>query len=607
MRFRSFILLFPAFLAPVFLFAQVSFSTITDELSVHLNGILQVQFIVENASKIEQFQPPEFSDFKVLQGPMETSGMSLVNAQLTQYKALTYVLQPLRKGRLTIPGATALINGKKMHSNRVVVEVGDADHSPSNPYPRNPGIADLQESAEEDFLLGENENANEKIKNNLFVKLDLDKTAAFIGEPIVATYKLYTRLRSESRVSKRPSMNGFSVYDMLEPEGTAPSVEKLNGKAYMVHIIRKTQLFPLQEGDITLEPVELENTVRFLRTGDKARGPAAKSSIEKMFEDLMAEPSGEWEDHRVTLSSEPKKISIKALPPGAPVSFNGAVGKFTIHGKLNEPQVEAGENATYVLTVEGSGNLPLINAPAWQLPEKIEQFDPVITEDINKLVAPMHGSKTFTYTFTASEAADYDLPPIEFSYFDPITKTYKTIGTDPQKLKVTPGNNRKHNTPPPSGQTIKKGSSNKLLWPVFILLSVMAAVILWILFRNMRNQTKPTPVNIEMPQIPVRKDPLAAAKAAAEKEDSSTFYKAVDLALWAVTAEKLRLPGSAQQKPAALLGLAKMGLSTDDLRQLEQCWNECEWALYVPAIENRVNESLLQKAEDLIMSIEALS
>jgi len=608
LNFRPFILSLLFICSPILLLAQASFTTIADELTIRLNGIVQVQYVVENAGRIESFQPPVFRDFRVMQGPMETSGMSMVNNQLSEYKALTYVLQPLHKGRLTVPGATAVINGKTMVSNKVIIEVGEASAQPYNPYPRNPGISALRESAEEDFLLGEQENANDKIKHNLLVKLDLNKTTAYIGESIVATYKLYTRLRSESRVSKRPSMNGFSVYDMPDAYGGGPVVEKINGKHFMMHIIRKSQLIPLQEGSFVLEPVELENNIRFLRSNNKTSAPASKSPLEKMFDDLLSAPAGEWEDHKVTLSSEPRQVEIKALPDGAPVSFNGAVGKFSITGRLLDSTVSVGENASYELKVEGSGNMPLLNAPEWKLPVGFNIFEPSVSEEINKMAAPMEGSKVFTYTFTMGKEGVYTLPPLEFCYFDPVGKSYQLLQTGAKTLTVVPASGRKANIEIPTAVVGAEPRENTRIW-LFggVLLMLLMVISGFVFLRKKKQQIAAIAPVVTADPVPVLPpDPLAAAKQAAEQNMPHAFYKAVAAGLWSVIAEKTGLPVSAQQKEMAITLLAIKGLPGDNLQLLKECWSQCEWALYVPAGDNSVNPTLLVQAIQLVRDIEQL-
>ena len=66
----------------------------------------------------------------------------------------------------------------------------------------------------DDYILRKGENVAEKIKKNLFIKIDVNKKSCYVGEPIVATYKLYTRLKSESNIIKTPSFNGFSVSEL---------------------------------------------------------------------------------------------------------------------------------------------------------------------------------------------------------------------------------------------------------------------------------------------------------------------------------------------------------------------------------------------------------
>jgi hypothetical protein len=575
-------------------------------LTIPLNGLLQVQYIVENANKIENFEAPAFNDFRIMSGPSESSGMSIVNNKVTQYKALLYILKPLHKGRLVVPGATAMVDGKKMQSNKVIIEVGNPTASPQNVSPF-PGIPSYREVPEEDFILEENESAEEKIKQNLFVKLELDKTTAYIGEPIVATYKLYTRLRSESRVTKRPSMNGFSVYDMIEPDGAGPYPEKLNGKSYMVHIIRKTQLFPLQEGSFELEPVELDNSIRFLRRGNDDDVTQGQSPLDKMFDDLLPEASGKWEDHRVTLSSQSQIVTIKPLPEGAPASFNGAVGKFILKGNLKDSTVSAGDNAVYELTIEGSGNLPLVNAPQWQLADTFEQFDPAVSEDINKMVSPMQGTKKIIYTFTPSVAGNYQLPSIEFSYFDPSTSQYKILETGKPVLYVTPSDKRSRPVPLSGNSPGNEKNNMNRIW--ISGLAIFLAAWLVVLIRNRKSKQKPIeipPVKTIEPVPDIPPDPLEKVKTAANLQHATAYYRALELALWKVIAEKLQIPGSAQQKPQALQMLLKRGMPSEDIRLLEQCLNECEWALYVPAGESNIDYTLLEKAGQLINTINGL-
>ncbi|HEV2478796.1 MAG TPA: BatD family protein [Puia sp.] len=442
---------------------QVKFTTNVSSQDVGKSDYLQVEFVVENAKQIDDMNPPDFAGFRVVQGPIQSSGMSIVNGNMSQYKALSFVLEPIKTGKFTIGGAAATVDGKHMQSNPVVVTVhpggsgtansnsqpqsqspfggnpfgGNPFLQPNMPDPFGPDAGDV----DRDYVLKPGENPKDKIKKGLFVKVQVDKNSCYVGEPIVATYKLYTRVSSESRITKQPSLNGFSVYDMIDPSQDAVSVEKLNGKNYTVHIIRKAQLIPLQAGTIDLDPVEVDNTVHFVKSaGHSGGGPHTGNSIRDLL-DAMADESGYGPevDEKVTLDTKPVPITVKPLPDaGKPAAYNGAVGNFSVEASLDHKTVAADDEATLHLVVKGKGNLPVITAPAVNWPSGFQAFDPRAKDDFNKTVAPMAGSKSFDYVFTPGTAGHYTIPQIDFPYFDPATQTYKTAETQPMDIQVTP-------------------------------------------------------------------------------------------------------------------------------------------------------------------------
>ena len=335
--------LLPALLAS----GQVKFTTVVNSRDLGQRDYLQVQYVVENAQQIEQFDPPaEFPGFTILEGPIQSSGMSVINGNMSQYKGISFVLQPARTGKFTLSGATAVVNGQNMHSNNVTVVVhpgggsaaGPSGGSPFSGFPGNPMAQPFgpdpfgppgPEAVDRDDVLRPGENVNEKIRKDLFVKVQVDRNSCYVGEPIVATYKLYSRLNAESRVTKRPSLNGFSVYDMVDPSTDEVSVERLNGKAFTVHTIRKTQLIPLQAGDINLDPVEVENTVHFVKGG--ARQQAIRHSGNRL-QDLLDQLSGEGNfgpevDENITLDTKPLTISVKPLPEAFPSKLRWQTGQ----------------------------------------------------------------------------------------------------------------------------------------------------------------------------------------------------------------------------------------------------------------------------------------
>src|ERR1700761_5047495 len=123
---------------------QVKFTTVVSSQDVGKSDYLQVEFVVENARQIDDLNPPEFPGFHIAQGPIQSSGMSIVNGNMSQYKALSFVLQPTRTGTFTIGGASATVDGRHMRSNAITITVkpggGNSSGNAAGPRSGNPFV-----------------------------------------------------------------------------------------------------------------------------------------------------------------------------------------------------------------------------------------------------------------------------------------------------------------------------------------------------------------------------------------------------------------------------------------------------------------------------------
>jgi hypothetical protein len=463
-------------------FAQVTFTAKAAQKVVGLSDVLEMDFVIDGASEADQFVPPSFSPFQVVQGPSYTSGMNMINGTTTKYYSITYFLKPSAVGKFTIGPASVRLGSQDIRSNSVRVEVvrgstGASAAAPANPFQGMGGMGGMNmdpfsapsREAYGDQFLKKNERAEDKIRHNMILKMSVSKTSCYVGEPIVATCKLYSRLESESRVEERPSFSGFSVFEMVQPEQGNVSQEVLGGRPFNAYLIRKSQLYPLQSGDLSIEQVGLDNTVTLYREGKTNRGQAPAGSVfDQMMRDFWGEgqTAGVPEKHQLNLNTDSLVIHVKPLPEaGKPADFSGAVGQFSLQASLTGISLKTNETDTLVLILSGKGNLPMINAPALHLPQGLESYDPSAKEELNQTVSPIQGRKTFQYIFTANKAGEFTLSPVVFSYFDPQTATYKTDSTAPLLLKVLPGmgNGNRNGAPVPGTET---GSPWKWIWLV---------------------------------------------------------------------------------------------------------------------------------------------
>ena len=593
--------------------AQVKFTTVVAGKEFSRNDFLEVKYMVENAQSVEQIIPPAFHGFTVISGPNPQSSLIVINGAVSKSVGISFVLKPTGTGKFTIAGARAVADGRQLHSNSVVVRVTNGpSHSQSSPLPFSPfGGMDMPDEGPEvteDYLLRPGEKATEKIRNGLLVKLDVSKTSCYIGEPIIATYKLCSRLKSESRVTRRPSLDGFSVYDMVSPEANTQAVEKINGKQFNTHLIRKVQLYPLQDGSFVLDPTEVDNTVHFIRVDNSGSG--SRSSMQQLMDEYMNGYSGgKPEDQQITLATKPVTITVKPLPAAdKPLSFDGAVGKFAIHASLDKRSVGANEIAHLKVELSGEGNLPLINAPQISWPQGIDLYDPSVKEDDDKTVSPIRGIKSFNFAFSAKHAGTVIIPPVEFSYFDAKASAYKTLHTDSVVLEVTKGSiaskpvvadtNARANTGAAKAPGFDK---SKLLLPVALVVLFLGifVIVLWGRKKDRQKATRSArAIVVTEPVKPA--DPFEQAKKALQEGDSPLFYKETGKAIWNTLAERLQLSSSQLNKPVVTRLLHEKGVSPAVIAQLQAVLLETEMALYTPVHSERDMKAMLERAEGFV-------
>lgn len=616
-------------------FAQVSFTTVCPQKKIGKNDYLQIQFKVDHATNVESINPPSFKNFSVVSGPNQESGMTSINGQVDQYVSIGYVLKPNSTGSFTIGSATAKADGKELQTNPLNVQVTNASSPPSSssasanslasPFPAFPnlGLGFPSEPVThqfDDYILKKGENVADKVKKNLFIKLDVSKTSCYVGEPIVASYKLYTRLRSESTITDAPSFNGFSVSDLDVNNNNSSGNEKYNGRDYNVYTLRKVQLYPLQPGTITLDPVVSDNKVTFIKA-DYASAQSGDMFFDMMqnFADATAPADAVVQQH-VTLKSKPVEITVKPLPlENKPEDFKGAVGNFTIVSSLQKNNITTDDAGNLKLIINGAGNIQLINAPKITWPQGMDGYDAKITDGIDKFAVPMKGSKIFTYPFTASAAGDYTIPPVSFSYFDPATESYETLSTNPLTVYVKKGkgvpnsfyvkNNALQNTPQP-GSFKKYG----LMLLAFVIL--LSCILLWLVQRRSLkkkaeelNKKKETEIAekaaIEKkPEFVIPQNPLEKAHEKLIEEDSAAFYHVLDISLKKYLSAKFKVPTEELTKKRITEELDKCNVGFRTSIRLSNLMENIELNLYAPPSNVSHLKDIYEKASEVVSLID---
>ena len=312
-----------------------------------------VTFIIEGDAKITDFTWSPGEDFQLLWGPQQgrSSSVQIINGKTTKSVQTTYsyLLRPLKTGKFTIPQATAKAKGEVIRSQPVAVEVV-ASNSSSSQQPQQQAQPQHQRQT-----AGVRD-------GDIFLTLDLSRTNVVVGEPIVATIKLWQKVNIAGFESAEfPDFNGFWSQEIEAPTNIEFTRETYEGQIYNSALLRKFVLIPQQEGNVTISPAELVCLVN-IRVSS-----GGNSIFDGFFDD--------YRTVRKKISTNPVTVSVSPLPAGAPASFAGGVGEFRISAKVSKDTLKTHEAASLLVTVSGKGNVSLLEAPKVTFPIDVEVYD----------------------------------------------------------------------------------------------------------------------------------------------------------------------------------------------------------------------------------------
>lgn len=438
--------------------SQPVFKTVVPAGPVKEGEAFTIQYVWEDPEKISNFRVESFNGLTLVNGPVAYKAAIPVTNGSSQMQNFVYTVVAPSAGLINIPRALAVFKGKQVRSSAAMIRVISSKQAE----------ADLKkEKATEGYFLKTGEDPYKKISENLFVRMVVDKNTCYVGQPIVATYKLYSRLESRSDIIRNPGFYGFAVHDMIALSDRMKTTEWVDGKEFDVHILRQAQLYPLQSGELAIDGMEIKNRVRFSQEGKKEQEVAEGL--------LNSEEDGPRanDEYETVMNSSPLIIKVKPLTEkNRPDSFTGAVGRFNISAKVQKASLARNEAGVLELEIGGVGNFIQLTAPAIEWPKNIEGFEARLTDSINSRSIPLEGKRWFRYSFVSSRAGNYLIPPISFSFFEPDSGKYLELKTKPLSFTIL----EKDLVAP----VHEVGSSNRTRKTYWWLLLLILPVILWL-------------------------------------------------------------------------------------------------------------------------------
>jgi len=551
--------------------------------------------------------PPGLSDnFEILMGPStsQSTSMQIINGRTSSSATFTYtyILRSRKEGSFEIRPASIEVDGKVIESNSLTIEVVKAQ-AQSAQQGGSTQQQQQQGSAPANVDLG---------KDNLFVRVDLSKRNAYRGEEIIATVKLYVNPNipvSRFDEVNLPTYEGFYTQDIEIPQQVNFTREVYNDKIFQVGVLKKTILFPQQNGKITIDPFSMSILVQ--------QRTAARSFFDDFFDN--------YRTVKATMTSDPVTVNVKDLP-AAPATFMGGVGSFNVTSDISSTNVTTNDAVTLTLKITGDGNIRLVRTPELKLPSDFEVYDPKATDNVKAGDKGVTGTKTIEYLFQPRFEGDYTIPSIKFTYFDPASGQYVTKSTPEYQLNVKKGSQEQSATVVSSLRKedvqllgkdirfIKQGKANlhtkgstfygsTLFYLLYLLGAAIFVTIYFVYRKKIRENANLALVrNKKANRVAIKRLKEAASFMKQNKDEA--FHEAILKAFWGYLSDKLGIPVADLSRDNALSRLREKNVTEEVITDFVDVIEQCEFARYAPAGGSEARHELYKKAETTMSRFE---
>jgi hypothetical protein len=408
--------------------AQKGFDVQISTKKAEVGEEIQIVYNIHNLkNQNAQYSPPKFGELQV-QGPYQqhSSNYSSINGRMTQdvVVSLTYVVRGPKVGKYKITSASVVDGNETFNSGEVNIEIVKAS-------PQQQAAGGVGNSPDVD------------LKKDIFSRIILNKSSAYVGEQILATIKVYTSVNLNGfEPTKVPNFNGFWSQNIKMPQQIQPNKETINGKPYLVFDVQKIILFPNKAGMLEITPLEVKTTaivpVKVQRKKQNRQPRDWFEAMEMQMEEMM-NGGNQYQYQQIphTFTTGTAKITIKELPlKNKPSDFTGAVGKYNFTTSIDKKECKTDDAISYKMSIDGSGNLPLLETPTHPFGADFEVYDPKIDDNFNT-AENFSGSKKVEFIAIPHQPGYFKISGAAFTYFDLGKKDYMTITAPSYDIKIT--------------------------------------------------------------------------------------------------------------------------------------------------------------------------
>lgn len=555
-------------------------------------GITDRFQITYSVNKRGQFSLPKYKNFKVIGRVGQGTSNNIVQdhtGRTTVNTTYTYevVLQPTKLGTHEIEGAKIKVGNATFESKTVTMEVVKESQARQRQRAQDPfeQMRRMQEEMMKGFPgRGQQQKPVEITDKDFFGRISVSKLNPYKNEQFLISYKLYTKnFNFGLEKYDFPTQEGFWSENIDIPENTKPKIETVDGQQYQVFTVKKEVLSPQKSGKLKLNPFNL--TAR-IQTSPFSQ-PISKAIV----------------------SSAPT-INVKPLPANAPESFVNQVGDLKMKVKFNGDSVMVDQPIDLKITISGKGNLKQLSELKLNFPESFEVYDPETKNKLSVNDGGVSGSKTYNYLLIPRETGVYNIDPIEFSYFDLATKSYKTITSEAFTVKAynedgTIDETIKVNKEDEAEKPVTVGKVDDYTWFYILIPSLLVggfALYYLLVLRKTKEETEEERRKNARKKLAKK---MAVAKAHLDNNNIEGFYDETLIGLNKYVNEKLQIQTAKMTKESITETLSKKGVGESTTKSFIQMLEQCEMAKYAP-LSPQNNHKIYEQSVDVIEEIEGV-
>ena len=604
---KRLVILLAAALCALAASAQTSIKVQAPNL-VGVNEQFNVTFIISGDNAPSDFQWEPGNDFQLVWGPQKgtSTSVSIINGQRTRTSqtTYTYILLPKNTGRFQLAAAEATVKGERYTSSRPTVEVV-TDGAAAAQQGQGGGSQARQGQQ------GGSAQTGTVSADDMFMRLTFSKRDVMVGETVTATLKLYQRVNIAGfEDAKFPTFNGFWSQEVQAPSQIEFHRENVGDKIYNAAVLRSWNLVPQKAGDITVDGAELVCLVN-VRT---QRAPTGS-----IFDDFFQD---DYQTIRKRVTTQPVTLRVSALPAGAPASFGGGVGSFKMSAALTRDSLLTHDAASLRITVTGTGNTSLLEAPKVSVPPDFEVYD-IKTSDIS-------GDKVFEYPFIPRSHGDFTVGPVEYSYFDLASRKYVTLHSQAMPIRVGKGADtgggtaggqlvqssrgkdvrdlgsdiRFISTKPGSLASVGSFFTGSLAFWITTLMLLVIALSAWFILRGLAERRADVVGSKNRGATKMARKRLAQAGSFLQGNLYTAFYEELHRALLGFVSDKLNLDAADLSKENISARLVESGVAEGLAADFTGLLDACEFARYAPDAGHDAMNTHYEKAVSVISAID---